>query len=123
MNELHPDVARFAAVLLELERHLAANGDTDRATEVSRCRAAADNSDGRSVDAFLSLFGFMGDFASAGLPPVTGDYETVNRRFEDLTSEALALARMFQHERVQARLEAEGRAGGAGLEPDPGDEG
>jgi hypothetical protein len=99
MSHLHPDVARYAEALLRLELHLAANGDGRRATQVSRCRVAAEKSDGWSVDSFLSLFGYMGDFNSAGLPGVTADCATVNRQFSEYIYEAYSLALKLQQEK------------------------
>ena len=98
MSNLHPDVARYVAALLKLEHHLAANGDPDRATQVSRCRTAAENSDSWSVHAFLSLFGYMGDFNSAGLQGVTADHETVNRQFAEYIKKAYALAKRLERD-------------------------
>jgi hypothetical protein len=46
----------------------------------------------------LSLFGYMGDFNSAGLPGVTADYATVNRQFAEYTDEAYSLAQKLQQE-------------------------
>ena len=93
---LHPDVQRFADTLSRLENHLRANGDADRADQIRRCRVAAEQSDGWSVDYFLSLFGFMGDFNAAGLPGVTADPETVNQQLSDYISEARHLAKSLQ---------------------------
>jgi hypothetical protein len=98
---LHPDVQRYADALLRLEHHLRANGDTDRAGQVRRCRIAAERSDGWSVDYFLSLFGFMGDFNAAGLPGVTADPETVNRQLSDYIKEAKRLAKSLQKDAAQ----------------------
>ena len=100
---IHSDVARYAGALLKLEQHLAANADAHRATQISRCRIAAEKSDGWSVDCFLSLFGYMGDFNSAGLPAITADYETVNRLLGEYVDEAMSLAKMLQQERLRNR--------------------
>jgi hypothetical protein len=99
---LHPDVAGFAAALLQLELHLAANGDAHRATQVSRCRAAAERSDGWSVQCFLSLFGFMGDFNSAGLAGVTADPDTVNRQLARYIEAASSIARDLEQDLLRS---------------------
>ena len=93
---LHPDVQRFADALVRLENHLRANEDSERAGQIRRCRIAAERSDGWSVDCFLSLFGFMGDFNVAGLPGVTADTETVNQQLSDYIKEAKRLATSLQ---------------------------
>ena len=102
-KQLDPDVAHYAQALLKLEQHLATNGDAHRATQVSRCRIAAEQSDGWSVDCFLSLFGYMGDFNSAGLPAVTSDYETVNRLLGEYIDEAFSLAKRLEQEQLRDR--------------------
>lgn len=98
MDSLHPEVALYAGTLLRLERHLEDHGDAERAARVRRCRIAAENSDGWSVECFLSLFGYMGDFGSAGLPAAPGDRETVNRLLGDYIDDALAQAKALQQE-------------------------
>ena len=100
---LHPDVQQYADALLRLENHLRANGDTERAGQVRRCRIAAERSDGWSVDCFLALFGFMGDFNAAGLPGMTADSEAVNRQLSDYIREAKRLARSLQKDAAQVR--------------------
>ena len=99
----HPDVRRYADALLRLEDHLRANGDTERAGQIRRCRIAAEQSDGWSVDCFLSLFGFMGDFNAAGLPGVTADPDTVNRQLSDYITGATRLAKSLQQDNVRVR--------------------
>jgi hypothetical protein len=110
MSDLHPEVARFAKVLLDLELLLAEHNDY-RMSDIRRCRIAAENSDAWSVSAFLSLFGYMGDFASAGLPVSSGvDYKAINRRFNSYVDEALKLARQFRSEGVERRPPANPRS-------------
>ena len=103
MEQLDPEVARYVRALLQLERHLLANGDSDRASQVARCRVAAERSDGWSVACFLSLFGYMGDFNSAGLPAVTADAGTVNRQLASYIDEAVSVAKSLEQDELRSK--------------------
>ncbi len=86
--KLHPDVARFAAALNELEDHLRRYGECHWARTVALIRQKAERSDGRCVEEAIMLFGGMGSLNDL----ILGEAIEANDTLDRLSSKVWTLA-------------------------------
>lgn len=90
-SSLHPEVARFVALLRGLEAHLAAHGAAHWAASIGRSRAVVEASDAAGLRSFLAMFGGSGSLNDLML-------EGGNAELERMLSTAWKLATKLQRE-------------------------
>lgn len=95
---LHPDIARFAQALRELEAHLSAHGASGWAREIARCADLAEQSDFYSVVRFFGLFGGMGSLNDLVLQHDGQILAVENDRLQALLTQSYALADKLRRE-------------------------
>jgi hypothetical protein len=93
---LDSHVAKFAALLAEIEEIMSRDPKTRWTDEIRRCRLAAENSDGWCLDRFLSFFGGMGSLNDYYLQDANGPDVDGTDKLQALFSEAWTLARALK---------------------------
>jgi hypothetical protein len=101
--ELHPEVAKLASLLRDIEAHLATNSAERWAAMISRCRASVEQSDASGLHGFVAMFGGMGSLNDLVLQRDAQMLVAENDRLQALLSDAWSLATKLQREETERR--------------------
>lgn len=103
--QLHPDVARLANLLREIEQLLATHGAAQWATSISRFRDSVEKSDAWGLHAFLGVFGGMGSLNDLVLHRDGEWLTTESDQLQALLTEAWSLASRLNRQEAATRSE------------------